>query len=68
MSASKLCIHNDCIGGTNYCVIRYSYVKIIDSAGDVDSVRYVVPQNVPMTEAFNGKCITAAVGGYNPTK
>ncbi|KAF9309364.1 hypothetical protein BG003_009854 [Podila horticola] len=67
MSASKLCIHDNCLSGANYCVIRYSYVKIA-SSGDIDSVRYVVPQDVPMTQNFNGKCIDAVITGYNPSK
>ncbi|KAF9274386.1 hypothetical protein BGZ74_004404, partial [Mortierella antarctica] len=65
MSTSQFCIHNDCLSGTNYCVIRYSYVKI-STSGDVGSVKYVIPQDTPMTQAFNGKCIEAVVAPNNP--
>ncbi|KAF9979920.1 hypothetical protein BGZ75_009073, partial [Mortierella antarctica] len=53
--ATELCIHADCVGFVNYCVERYSYVKV-DDAGTIDSKLYLVPQDTTKTESFNGNC------------
>jgi hypothetical protein len=66
VSDTQLCIHKDCLSGVNYCEYRYSYVKII--AGEVTGVKYLVPQNVPQTQTFDGTCVDAAIANYNPNQ
>ncbi|KAG0196909.1 hypothetical protein BGX28_009627 [Mortierella sp. GBA30] len=54
--ASQLCVHEKCLGGINYCAVRYSYGTVSDSKA-IDNNRYLVPQNTTMTEGFKGTCV-----------